>query len=189
MSRRATKETPLSKQIVPMAVGTILYAALTIPFNVFNMPGAGGLVAVKPTVAIPMLLGIVFGPITGFVVGLVGNVLSDFVSFGGFFWNWEVGNGLLGAIPGIAYFVMKRADWRKARGLAIAAILAVVAAVVGIGFATLTDYMLQIRVATGDSALVDFYSFAGGYALNGAILTPILLYAYATATGHSRTVR
>ena len=183
MSKTAMKKSLFSgKQFVPMAIGTSLYAALTIPFNVFEISGAGGVIAVKPTVAIPMFFGIVFGPITGFVVGLIGNILSDFASFGGLFWNWEIGNGLLGAIPGIAYFVMKRIDWTRARGLAMAAVLAVVASVVGVGFAAMADYIFQIGFAPADSALADFYFFAGNYAVNGAILTPILLYAYAKAT-------
>jgi energy-coupling factor transport system substrate-specific component len=190
MSKKGMKESFFSaKQIVAMAVGTALYAALTIPFNVFQIPGAGGLIAVRPTVAIPMLFGIVFGPITGFVSGLLGNIISDGVSFGGFFWNWDIGNGLLGAVPGIAYFVIKRTDWTKAKTLAIAAVLAVVASVVGIGFAAMTDYAFQIGLSTLDAAMAEFYSAAGTDAINGAILTPILLYAYATATaGRARRV-
>jgi energy-coupling factor transport system substrate-specific component len=179
-ARRKSLFTP--KQFIPMAVGILLYAALTIPFNVFEMFGAGGAIAVKPTVAIPMFFGIVFGPITGFVVGLIGNTLSDFASFGGLFWNWEIGNGLLGAIPGIAYFVLKRSDWTRARGLAMAAVLAVVASIVGVGFAAMADYIFQIGFALADSALADFYFFAGNYSVNGAIVTPILLYAYGRAT-------
>jgi energy-coupling factor transport system substrate-specific component len=189
MSKKGRKESFFSvKQIVAMAVGTVLYAALTIPFNVFQVPGAG-LIAFRPTVAIPMLFGIVFGPITGFVVGLLGNILSDFASFGGFFWNWDIGNGLLGAIPGIAYFVIKRTDWTKAKTLAIAAVLAVVASVVGIGFAAMADYAFQIGLSTLDAVLLEFNSAAWTDAINGAILTPILLYAYATATaGPARRV-
>ena len=190
MSKKGMKESFFSaKQIVAMAVGTALYAALTIPFNVFQIPGAGGLIAVRPTVAIPMLFGFVFGPITGFVAGLLGNILSDFVSFGGFFWNWDIGNGLLGAITGIAYFVISRTNWTKAKTLAIAAGLAIIASVVGIGFAAMTDYIFQIGLSTMDAALAEFYSAAGTDAINGAILTPILLYAYATATaGRARRV-
>jgi energy-coupling factor transport system substrate-specific component len=189
MSKKGMKESFFSaKQIVAMAVGTVLYAALTIPFNVFQIPGAG-LIAVRPTVAVPMLFGIVFGPITGFVAGLLGNILSDFASFGGFFWNWDIGNGLLGAIPGIAYFVIKRTDWTKAKTLAIAAVLAVVASVVGIGFAAMADYAFQIGLSTLDAVLLEFNSAAWTDAINGAILTPILLYAYATATvGRARRV-
>jgi len=190
MSKKGMKESFFSaKQIVAMAVGTALYAALTIPFNVFQIPGAGGLIAVRPTVAIPMLFGIVFGPITGFVAGLLGNILSDFVSFGGFFWNWDIGNGLLGAVPGIAYFVISRTDWTKAKTLAMAAVLAIVGSVVGIGFAAMTDYVFQIGLSTIGAALAEFYSAAGTDAVNGAILTPILLYAYARATaGRARRV-
>jgi energy-coupling factor transport system substrate-specific component len=189
MSKKGMKESFFSaKQIVAMAVGTALYAALTIPFNVFQIPGAG-LIALRPTVAIPMLFGIVFGPITGFVAGLLGNILSDFASFGGFFWNWDIGNGLLGAIPGIAYFVIKRTDWTKAKTLVIAAVLAVVASIVGIGFAAMTNYAFQIGLSTLDAALLEFNSAAWTDAINGAILTPILLYAYATATaGRARRV-
>jgi len=182
MSKATMKESLFSaKQLVPMAVGSLLYAALTLPFEMYR---AGTVFFVNPTIAIPMFFGIVFGPITGFVVGLIGTVLSDFLSFGGFFWNWEIGNGLVGAIPGIAYLVMKRTDWTKTRGLAITAVLAVVASVVGIGFFAMTDYLFQTGLGLGsaDSALAEFYSFAGSYALNGVILTPILLYAYARAT-------
>jgi len=172
-----------------MIVGTLVYAAVTLPFNIYRVPSAGGIIAVKPTVAIPMLFGIVFGPLTGFVVGLLGSTLADLMSFSGVFWNWEIGNGLLGAIPGIAYILMKRADWTKPRGMAVAAVLAVVASVAGIGFAALTDYAFQIGFGSANSALADFYYFAGNYAVNGAIFTPILLYGYARATvGRARRI-
>ncbi len=189
MGTKEMKESFFSaKQVVAMAVGTALYAALTIPFNVFQIPGVG-LIAVRPTVAIPMLFGFVFGPITGFVSGFLGNILSDGVSFGGFFWQWDIGNGLIGAIPGIAYFVIKRTDWIRVKGLAAAAVLAVAGSIIGIGFAAMTDFALQIGLSTMEAALAEFYSAAATDAVNGAILTPILLYAYATATaGRARRV-
>jgi len=177
-----------AKQVVAMAVGTALYAALTFPFNTLQIPGAG-LVAIRPTVAIPMLFGFVFGPVVGFVTGFLGNVLSDAVSFGGFFWNWDIGNGLLGAIPGIGYYVVKRADWQKARGLGAAAVLAVIASFVGIGFAAMTDYAFQIGLSTIEAAMTEFWAAFATDAVNGFILTPILLYAYASATaGRARRV-
>jgi energy-coupling factor transport system substrate-specific component len=177
-----------TKQVVAMAVGTALYAALTIPFNFLQIPGVW-LVAVRPTVAIPMLFGFVFGPVTGFVSGLLGNTIADAVSFGGFFWNWDIGNGLIGAIPGIAYYVIKRTDWTKAKGLASAVVLAVVASIVGMGFAAATDYIFQIGLNTIEAALLELYSAGFTDAVNGAILTPILVYAYGTATaGRARRV-
>jgi energy-coupling factor transport system substrate-specific component len=190
MGAKEKKESFFSaKQIVAMAVGTALYAALTIPFNVLQIPGAGGLIAVRPTVAIPMLFGFVFGPITGFVSGCLGNIISDGVSFGGFFWNWDIGNGLLGAVPGIGYFIVKRTDWTKVRGLVTSSVLAVVGSIVGIGFAAMTDLAFQIGLSTLGAALAEFYSAAATDAINGLILTPILLFAYATATaGRARRV-
>ncbi len=189
MGTTEVKESLFSaKQIVAMAVGTALYAALTIPFNALQIPGVG-LIAVRPTVAIPMLFGFVFGPITGFVSGFLGNILSDAVSFGGFFWNWDIGNGLLGAVPGIGYFIVKRTDWTKAQGLVAAAVLAILGSIIGIGFAALTDYVFQIGISTIEAALAEFYSAGATDAVNGAILAPILLYAYASATaGRARRV-
>jgi energy-coupling factor transport system substrate-specific component len=186
---KVTKESLFSaKQIVAMAVGTALYAALTIPFNALTIPGVW-LVSVRPTVAIPMLFGFVFGPITGFVSGLLGNILSDAFSFGGFFWNWDIGNGLLGAVPGIGYYVVKRTDWGKVKGLASAAVLAIVGSIVGIGFAALTDYIFQIGLNTIEAAVSEFVAAGATDIVNGAIITPILLFAYAAATaGRARRV-
>jgi energy-coupling factor transport system substrate-specific component len=177
-----------AKQVVAMAVGTALYAALTIPFNALTIPGVW-LVSVRPTVAIPMLFGFVFGPITGFVSGFLGNILSDGISFGGFFWNWDIGNGLLGAVPGIGYYIVKSTDWGKVRGLASAAILAIAGSVVGMGFAALTDYVFQIGLNTMEAAAAEFVAAGATDMINGAIITPILLFAYAAATvGRARRV-
>jgi energy-coupling factor transport system substrate-specific component len=189
LSKEGLKESLFSaKQIVAMAVGTALYAALTIPFNAITIPGVW-LVSVRPTVAIPMLFGFVFGPITGFVAGLLGNILSDAISFGGFFWNWDIGNGLMGAVPGIAYFIIKRTDWAKVRGLTTAAVLAAIGAIVGMGFASMTDYIFQIGLNTIEAAYAEFVAAGVTNLVNGIILTPILLYAYASATaGRARRV-
>jgi energy-coupling factor transport system substrate-specific component len=193
MEAKVTKESLFSaKQIVAMGVGTALYAALTIPLNALQLPGYG-LIAIRPTVAIPMLFGFVFGPIAGFVSGCLGNIFSDAFSWGGFWPVWDIGNGLMGAIPGIAYFVIKRTDWSKARGLTTAAVLAVVGSGIGMGFAALIDYIFQIGISTFDAAfsfpLGEFWGAFIPDAINGLILTPILLYAYAASTaGRARRV-
>lgn len=177
-----------AKQIVAMALGTALYAGLTIPFNVLQIPGVG-LIAIRPTIAIPILFGIVFGPVTGFVSGFLGNTIADALSFGGFFWNWDLGNGIIGLVAGIGFYIIARRLWTKSRGLTLAIVVAAVASLVGIGFAAVTDYAFQIGLNTWGAALSEFYSAGGTDAVNGAIVTPILLYAYATATaGRARRV-
>jgi energy-coupling factor transport system substrate-specific component len=170
-----------TKNIVAIAVGTALYAALTIPFNIFTFPGVY-LVAVRPTVAIPIVFGFLFGPIAGFVSGFLGNIISDQLSFGGFFWNWDLGNGLIGLIPAVGYYAIRRTNWAKTAGLAASSVLAIIASVVGIGFSALTDYLFQIGLSTVGAAVAEFIPAAVTDAVNGAILAPILIYAYVRST-------
>jgi hypothetical protein len=60
---------------------------------------------------------------------------------------------------------------------------------VGIGFAALTDYIFQIGLNTMEAAMVEFVTAGSTDIVNGAIITPILLFAYAAATaGRARRV-
>ncbi len=182
MSQTTLKESLFStKNLVAIAVGTALYAALTIPFNIFQIPGVY-LVAVRPTVAIPIVFGFLFGPLAGFISGFLGNIISDQISFGGFFWNWDFGNGLIGLVPAIGYYMVRRTDWAKAKGLTTTVVLAIVGSIIGIGFAALTDLVFQIGLSTTDAAIAEFIPAAVTDAINGAILAPIIVYAYVSAT-------
>jgi energy-coupling factor transport system substrate-specific component len=160
-----------------MIVGIVLYGAITIPFNSMWIPTTG-LVSLRPTVAIPLLFGFLFGPVVGFATGLFGNLISDFFSFGSFFWNWDIGTGLIGLVAGIGYFLVKREDRSKSRGLILSVILSVVGSIVGIGFATATDYLLGIGMISSTMTLTEFATATLTDAINGAILTPILLCLY-----------
>jgi energy-coupling factor transport system substrate-specific component len=170
-----------TKNLVATAVGIALYAALTIPFNLFSLPGVYA-IAIRPTVAIPIVFGFVFGPIAGFFSGFIGNILSDQVSYGLFFWNWDLGNGLIGLVPAIGYYAVKRTDWGKARGLAASSVLAIIASVVGIGFSALTDFAFSIGLSTFSAAAAEFITAGPWDALNGAILAPVIIYAYVRST-------
>jgi len=163
--------------IKPIIVGMVLYGALTIPFNTMWVPTTG-LVALRPTIVIPLLFGFLFGPVVGFTTGLFGNLISDFFSFGSFFWNWDIGTGLIGLVTGIGYFLVKREDRAKSRGLILSSILSVIGCFVGIGFATATDYLFGIGMISSTMALTEFGTATLTDAINGAVLTPILLYLY-----------
>jgi energy-coupling factor transport system substrate-specific component len=181
-SQMSMKESLFStKNLVAIAVGTALYAALTIPFNIFQIPGVY-LVSVRPTVAIPIVFGFLFGPLAGFISGFLGNIISDQISFGGFFWNWDIGNGLIGLVPAAGYYMVKRTDWAKTKGLTTTVVLAVVGSLIGIGFAAVTDLVFQIGLSTSDAAIAEFIPAAVTDAVNGAILAPIIVYAYVSAT-------
>lgn len=163
--------------IKPTIVGVVLYGALTIPFNTMWIPTTG-LVALRPTVVIPLLFGFLFGPVVGFATGLFGNLISDFFSFGSFFWNWDIGTGLIGLVAGIGYFLVKGEDRAKSRGLILSIILSVGGSLVGIGFATATDYLFGIGMISSTLTLTEFVTATLTDAINGAVLTPILLRLY-----------
>ncbi len=175
--------------IVAMAIGTALYAAFNVFFNILQLPGTQ-LVALRPSVAIPMFFGYTFGPVVGFVSGFLGNVISDAISWGGFWWNWDVGNGLLGLIPGLAPYFISKEDVFRRRGYLVCAVLAIVASIVGMGFAAYTDYLFGYGISTIEEATYAlFLPAAVTDAINGAIITPILVAAYASAArGRARRI-
>ncbi len=178
MSRKPLLSTT---NIVAMGVGTALYAAFNVFFNIFQLPGTQ-LVALRPSVCIPMFFGYIFGPIVGFIVGFLGNTISDAISWGGFWWNWDVGNGLLGLIPGLAMYMLRKEEIFKKKGLTVAAILAIVASLIGMAFAAYTDFIFGYGISTIEEATyMLFIPAAITDAVNGAILTPILVAAYGSA--------
>jgi len=166
-----------TREIVYSAIGAALYGVLNWVFNNLQLPGTS-LVSIRPPVAIPIFMGIVFGPWVGLFSGGIGNVIGDLLSGYGFFWAWDVGNGLIGLIPGLLPYVGVT-EIKTSRDYVMAAVAAVVASLVGIAFPALI----------ADPFILRNIDFAGGFttewlpagvtdAVNGAILTPILLYAW-----------
>jgi uncharacterized membrane protein len=90
-----------TRQVVMMAIGAALYGVLSWLFNIVPVPSVS-LVALRPVVVIPIFFGFAFGPAVGFFVGAFGNVLGDSLTGWGVFPIWDVANGLMGLIPGLA---------------------------------------------------------------------------------------
>ncbi len=156
----------------------MLYAIITVRLNVLIMPGTE-LTAVRPSVVVPMLIGFLFGPRAGFLTGFLGNVLGDVVTFNDFFWPWDIGNGIMGAVPGLAYVLLDRERRLGRTGLLWAPPLAVAGAVLGMGFAVPLDLYMHMTVDTVQQAWTVYVSAASTDAINGAVLLPILVLVYA----------
>lgn len=90
-----------TRQVVMMAIGAGLYGVLSWVFNIVPVPSVS-LVSLRPVVAIPIFFGFAFGPTVGFFVGAFGNVLGDALTGWGVFPVWDIGNGLMGLVPGLA---------------------------------------------------------------------------------------
>lgn len=173
-----------TREIVYSAIGAALYGVLSWVFNNLQLPGTT-LVSFRPPIAIPIFMGIAFGPLVGLFTGLVGNILGDLLSGYGFFWAWDVGNGLIGLIPGLLPLVGVT-EVKTSRDYVMAAIAAVVASFVGIAFPALiadpfisrtNDFATSFSTAWLPASITD--------AINGAILAPILLYAWNAYRGRS----
>jgi uncharacterized membrane protein len=97
-----------TREVVYMAIGAALYGVFNWIFNTIPMPSVSQ-VALRPSVCIPIFFGYVFGPVVGFFTGAVGNILGDFLTGWGVFPAWDIGNGLMGFVPGLVLlFINKR---------------------------------------------------------------------------------
>jgi energy-coupling factor transport system substrate-specific component len=173
-----------TREIVYSAIGAALYGVLSWVFNNLQLPGTT-LVSFRPPVAIPMFMGIAFGPLVGLFSGFVGNILGDLLSGYGFFIGWDIGNGLMGMIPGLLPLI-GITEIKDSRGYLMAAIAAVVAAFVGMAFpALLYDPFIGRTCDFNVCVATAWLPASVSNAVNGAILVPILLYAWNSYRGRS----
>jgi len=163
-----------TREVVFGALGAALYGVLSWATNMLALPAAGN-VALRPAVCIPMFFGVAFGPWVGLISGLVGNIIGDALSGWGFWIWWDIGNGLMGMIPGFAASLIT--SYRDAKSLVIADVFVILGVIVGMGFASLSEMF---------TSGIDFATAFGGYfvpaavtdIINGVILVPILMVAY-----------
>lgn len=172
----------LGKYLVVVVMGILTYAIVTAHLNVLILPETE-LTAIRPSVVIPMLIGFLFGPLAGFITGFMGNVLGDAISFGGFYWTWDIGNGIMGAIPGLAYIYLNKEKRTGSAGRLWSVPLAAVSALVGMGIAALLELLFHTAYDTAQEIWTAFFSAAVTDAINGMVLLPLLLWAYAYLTG------
>jgi energy-coupling factor transport system substrate-specific component len=122
-----------------------------------------------------IFFGAAFGPWVGLIAGLLGNTLGDALTGWGLYWNWSVGNGLMGLIPGLAIAMIT--DFRSRRGIGLGIFFGLLGDAVGILFASLTEILVSkiaLGVALGGYFLPGFL----GNALVIVILVPVLFVAY-----------
>jgi energy-coupling factor transport system substrate-specific component len=169
------------RHVVFMALGAALYAGLSYATNSLTLPGASN-VSLRPGIVIPFFFGAVFGPWVGLFTGLVGNSISDAFSYG-IYWNWEIGLGLVGFIPGLVMY-FTRGRYNNARRISLAVVFSIIGLLVGLGFASLVDAFTSAGspVTTLTTEFVPAFLSDTVFAI---VLLPILLVAYNAALGRS----
>ena len=149
-----------TRQVVYMAIGAALYGVFNYIFNTIPMPSVSQ-VALRPSICIPIFFGYVFGPVVGFFTGAVGNILGDFLTGWGVYPAWDLGNGLIGMVPGL---VMLFAD--KKRSLNFLTILVAVLTVVTAALVFLNPQV--IGPWTGE--IEDFSFWAWAFIIGGVVV-------------------
>lgn len=163
-----------TREVVYAAIGAALYGLLSWATNIFPLPAAGN-VTFRPAVAVLMLFSVVYGPWVGLIAGIVGNTVGDALTGWGLYWNWSVGNGLMGLIPGLVAGMLM--SFNKGRDLGLGIGAGLIGAAVGMLFASLTE--IVVSAIDMNTALVGYFTPAFlGNAVVIIILLPILMIAY-----------
>lgn len=82
----------------------LLYGGMNYLTMGLTLPGSSEAVAIRPQIILPLMGGFLMGPLYGFLIGVSGNFLGDlWCGYGTLFWPFSLGNGLMGAIPGLLY--------------------------------------------------------------------------------------
>jgi energy-coupling factor transport system substrate-specific component len=170
-----------TREVVFAAIGAALYGVLAWVTNILQIPGAGN-VSVRPAVAIPMFFGVVFGPIVGFIAGFLGNIISDLLSGYGFWFWWDLGNGIQALIPGLIWLTIT--NYKEIGGIIRAEIMVVVGIVVGMGLASVSEMWISGTDFPTTVAINFLPSFISNI-IWGLVLVPILMVAYSAVQSRS----
>lgn len=170
-----------TREVVFAAIGAALYGVLSALTYILAIPGTAN-VSVRPAVSIVFFFGLAFGPIVGFITGFLGNIIADLLSGGGFWFWWDIGNGLMGLVAGLFYVMMT--DFRSWRDILYAELAVILGSAVGMFVASISE----MWVSGNDFTTAMVTSFSPSFLTNiiwGLILTPILLVAYSAIVRRS----
>lgn len=166
------------RHVVYMALGAALYGGLSWLTNILQLPGSTN-VSFRPAIVIPLFFGAVFGPWVGLFAGGLGNLMGDYISGYGVYPLWDIGNGLIGFIAGLA-MLYTWGRYSKTRSIVVAEVFAAIGIIVGIGFAAFNDIWYS-KMTAAAATTTEFIPAAVTDLINGLILLPILLVAYNAA--------
>ena len=167
-----------TRVIVYAAIGAALYAVFNYIAFGFVIPGTQE-VNVRPHYGLLTFFGFAFGPVVGFLTGLIGNIVGDFLSGYGAFtsWHWSLANGVAGLIAGlIGVWAAGRATSTGQRAL-WAAIGGVVATVIGF-IVIFLGLVVTPEMSFNAILTTEYFPVILSNSIAAAIVTPILVYAW-----------
>ncbi len=179
------------RELLAMVIGTVIYIILTW-FTGFARLNTGFGLELRPSIVIPIIMGFVYGPAAGFVVGALGTTISDNWFYNDIWWQWSVGNGIMGFVPGL--YALHRRSYHSLRDQVIAFSVAVAGILAGMGFAAFSSILIcqegtapaqcYVVPITFDMALDTFMSAVRVNIISVVILLPVLLFNIARIDLH-----
>jgi len=85
------------KSVVAVGIGAAIFVVLTkisIPSPIANT-------TIQITYGFLTLMSFIFGPIVGFLIGLIGHALGDMINWGSIWWSWVFASAAFGLLAGI----------------------------------------------------------------------------------------
>lgn len=133
----------MKRRAIHIILASLAYGFFNYLSSRYNLPGSS-FVELRPQVALPMFIGFIYGPGAGFIVGCAGDRLGYGLQGMNILhaWNWGVGNGLIGMIPGLMHFQGTRRI-ETLREFRNAMILIIMASSIPILFASIIDVLVQ----------------------------------------------
>lgn len=93
-----------TKTIVATGLGAALFIVL---FMYVKIPTGIPETDIKTAYGVGAFFSALFGPIAGFLIGLIGHGLSDAIQYGSPWWSWVIASGLTCFITGLVYPKLK----------------------------------------------------------------------------------
>lgn len=148
-----------TRTVVAIAIGAALFGVL------MNIGGIPIFTNTKLTTAmiVPVIVGAMFGPVPAFVACLAGNTIADLISGAGYWFDWSVGNGVLGFIVGLLplYGAKINDGIFKVRHAVIYGIACIIGNAIAFGIVT---PIFTTLFYGGEVEITFVQSFAGGIA-------------------------
>lgn len=174
-----------TKTVVGVAIGAALFGVLMVYGGVKVFTNTN----LTTAMLIPVVVGALFGPLPALVASFIGNTLADLIGGWGFWFDWSIGNGVLGFLVGL--LPVYGANINKGVFTVKHAVIFAVIAVLGnaLAFGVVTPIFTYLFFG-GELTVTFLQSLAGG-ASNVLVLTVLgipLLFALAKRNASSQNL-
>lgn len=158
-----------------MAAG-VFYGIMNYFSGKGYLPGCS-FAELRPQIAVPMLMGFLYGPWGGFVTGCLGDSLGYvFAGFGPLHaWNWSIGNGFIGMTPGFLGLARTGRKIASVRDFQFMLLLIVLASSLPILFSIVTDRFRVGPASFHEAMYTLFFPIFITDAVLGVIMVPAFL--------------